>query len=698
MGIRAKIAEAFVSFVADITGLKSGLKDAEKETKATAGKISSAIGKVGAIVFPAGVAASIIATGKAAIDTADALDNMSIRTGVSVETLSVLDWAAKMSDTSLQTVAGSFRALANAQDQGRSGAQTAIASFRAIGVSLRDLQTLNPEQLWMKTVEGLAKIEDPALRAAKAQEVFGKSGTEMLTLVDSLANGGFEKFAKEAAKLGLVIDTQTARAAAEFNDNVDRLTSSLQGGANSIVREWLPAVNALTATHIDAATSTTSWANPLKLVGNTIKYFVIPIVVTAQEIIATFVTSATDSLMSLGRALELALSGEFKKAWEEVGKSGQRQLDLFGGVNERIIASLEKLAPLATAVEPAVTKVTTATTRLTDAQIQANAAAREAILQMELELAKLRGNTAEVERLTAEQDKLAAAKMRAAGISEDLIRKTIALNRETRIAAEVMKNGAEITPAYAAALEKLNATKLAEANAIRIADQARAAEFVAMTTRMNAIPALIASVEDRYFESMTTMGDMAVETSNTMTYALGDTMYAALTGDLDDIDDIFKDFFKSLLRQIVNFMAQQAVMKLLTSFGGAGTLPITGSSVASFGPTLGVAGAAGGGIFAGGISPIAAFARGGMVQDPTLALVGEGRFDEAVIPMPNGAVPVEMFAPDRETNVNLNQRIVLDAGVLQAMKSSPDEMITVVSSDILRGGSIFNAIQSRTRK
>jgi hypothetical protein len=49
---------------------------------------------------------------------------------------------------------------------------------------------------------------------------------------------------------------------------------------------------------------------------------------------------------------------------------------------------------------------------------------------------------------------------------------------------------------------------------------------------------------------------------------------------------------------------------------------------------------ANGGIAAGGFR---AFADGGMVSGPTLGLVGEGRYNEAVVPLPNGrAIPVQI--------------------------------------------------------
>ena len=49
---------------------------------------------------------------------------------------------------------------------------------------------------------------------------------------------------------------------------------------------------------------------------------------------------------------------------------------------------------------------------------------------------------------------------------------------------------------------------------------------------------------------------------------------------------------------------------------------------------------ANGGIAPGGFTP---FANGGMVTGPTMGLVGEGRYNEAIVPLPDGkSIPVEL--------------------------------------------------------
>ena len=94
----------------------------------------------------------------------------------------------------------------------------------------------------------------------------------------------------------------------------------------------------------------------------------------------------------------------------------------------------------------------------------------------------------------------------------------------------------------------------------------------------------------------------------------------------------------------------------LGSFGGAAAGAAAGALAGSFVPIVGnIAGGIIGGILGGiggdiagkslggGIADFFGFADGGIVRQPTLAMVGEGQSDEAVIPLQNNrTVPVDI--------------------------------------------------------
>lgn len=116
--------------------------------------------------------------------------------------------------------------------------------------------------------------------------------------------------------------------------------------------------------------------------------------------------------------------------------------------------------------------------------------------------------------------------------------------------------------------------------------------------------------------------------------------------------------FKTLASTIIQEMTRAFVNKAVSSLFGfalnmmpsfAGGAPIGGSVQMPSGVGIG----AGNGIIQNGagqgfgtLGPnfgIRQFATGGVVTGPTMAMIGEGRFNEAVIPMPNGkSIPVDL--------------------------------------------------------
>ena len=84
-----------------------------------------------------------------------------------------------------------------------------------------------------------------------------------------------------------------------------------------------------------------------------------------------------------------------------------------------------------------------------------------------------------------------------------------------------------------------------------------------------------------------------------------------------------------------------------------GIMPLLGKLfTGGLGMLGGFLGFANGGMAKGGFQ---AYANGGIATKPTLGLVGEGRYNEAIVPMPNGkAIPVDMKGAGQQNNVTVN--------------------------------------------
>ncbi|MEW6199175.1 MAG: phage tail tape measure protein [Planctomycetota bacterium] len=252
-GIRA--GRAFVELGVD-DKIAKGLQKAEQRLKAFGEGVRSVGLKLGAL----GSAALTFLGGtvKAFVDTGDALDEMSARTGVSVETLSELGWAADLAGADLETLETGLRKMQKVVTEAATGSASATEALGRLGLSVTDLVSLNPEQQFKLIADRLSKIQDPTQRAALAMEVFGKSGTRLLPL---LADGakGLEEYQRKARELGLTVSTETAKDAAALADTLDTLWRVLKQSAFTIGAALAPTIKDLGDAVTRAVVCVTEW-------------------------------------------------------------------------------------------------------------------------------------------------------------------------------------------------------------------------------------------------------------------------------------------------------------------------------------------------------------------------------------------------------------------------------------------------------
>ena len=194
--------------------------------------------------------------------------------------------------------------------------------------------------------------------------------------------------------------------------------------------------------------------------------------------------------------------------------------------------------------------------------------------------------------------------------------------------------------------------------------------------------------------------DLTVDFVQGFGQALTDTLVAIATG-AKKSRDAWRDFARQFVIMIIQMTTQLAVMislaAILTAIApglaqfmfGAERLSAVG--LANGGVVKGGLGEmqpfANGGVVLGGLGralPVKGYATGGPIVDrPHIALIGEGRHNEAVVPLPDGrSIPVEMRGgsdASQQQNINVNISTVDARGI--------DELLIERSStlrDIIR--------------
>jgi hypothetical protein len=146
---------------------------------------------------------------------------------------------------------------------------------------------------------------------------------------------------------------------------------------------------------------------------------------------------------------------------------------------------------------------------------------------------------------------------------------------------------------------------------------------------------------------------------------------------------VFQGIAESFADMVAKMIAEWLLLKLITGIGnlfgvsGGGPDRAT-TSLLEINKYAG----ANGGIAPGGWKPFPAFANGGMVTGPTLGLVGEGRYNEAIVPLPDGkSIPVSLQG-DGGGNVNVVVNVDAKGTQVQGNEPSGRELGRVISAAV----------------
>lgn len=251
--------------VLDSKDFVNGIKAARNEAAALGNDMAGRLGKAGSVLSamgPAGLAAAagigaMAAAGGAALKVtvdavsaamsyADAMAALEDKTGLSSKALQEFEIAAKLGNTSID-------AISTAVSKMQKGIAENSESFKRLGLNLKDLKTMAPEQQFKAVAVAIESINDPAQKTLARYTLLGKGGQEVAGAMKAIASG--------ATELGGALSGPALKAAADLQDQADLLDSAwgrvkLQfGAAVAQSPELRQALQDLTRAAADLATN-----------------------------------------------------------------------------------------------------------------------------------------------------------------------------------------------------------------------------------------------------------------------------------------------------------------------------------------------------------------------------------------------------------------------------------------------------------
>lgn len=212
-----------------------------KESEGGFKKVIGTVGKAGAAVVGAGTAAATALTGMAikTSEAGDRVDKMSLKVGLSRQGFQEWDFILSQNGMSIETMQGGMKAMVNAFDDLKKGGKTSTEAFGRLGLAMEDLEGMNQEELFETIVGSLQGVEDQTERAALANKLLGRSGSELAPLLTQ-SSESVEELRKQAHDLGMVMSDEAVDGAAAMQDSIDALQRAGAGLMNQLGAALMP--------------------------------------------------------------------------------------------------------------------------------------------------------------------------------------------------------------------------------------------------------------------------------------------------------------------------------------------------------------------------------------------------------------------------------------------------------------------------
>ncbi len=310
-----------VKFLLSVDGTQTVLSQFDRVRSAMSGisdastNVSTALKGLG-VVFSSG---AVLAWAKSTIDAGDVMNDLSQRTGIAVKDLAKYELAAAQSGTTMEALSKGIKGVSvNLLEHGD--------ALKKAGLS-----ATNADEAMMQLADLFQAMPDGMEKTALAVKMFGKSGMDLIPMLN-LGSEGLKEAADKSAKYAMTM-AALAPQADKFNDNLAELSMLSKIAGMSLMNDVLPSLLKISQTMIDAKQNGQGfWA-------------------TMNAGIWAFENEASKHLPGIFESYATAMPRQISNLKEELAElqseKGSLKLDLFGAgpkIDEAIKQTVKELA------------------------------------------------------------------------------------------------------------------------------------------------------------------------------------------------------------------------------------------------------------------------------------------------------------------------------------------------------------------
>lgn len=615
----------------------------------------------------------VIQYGKHLIDTGNKIGDVSQKTGVAVRDLSELSSAAEMGGIGLETLAANLNKLNGNILLAANGTKEYKDVFNALQIEVKDGKgnLKSASDVFKEVADRFVRMEDGAGKAAAATKLFGKSGYELIPLLNK-GSEGIEKFS-------IAIDERFASGASKFNDTLAEIKQGATNFALTGMNELLPSLQDIAENFYLGSENSEAFNTSMALVGETARLTVASInmltvgVMNTADIVGTAFVSAAYLVSDAWNGTATVVGDSIQGLWKAATGDISGAKDIFSQLAEKskngVRASLAEQEELGKNFlerfekrgEEAGEKISKLMSKSiffgNGGQDPGNDLLKKQAKDLNYfgkEVSKERDRVKEF----IEQQKLENDQRRKS--LSDINLNALELTRVTEIRkleAEAIRYSKTMTAEQRAELMK--ALEVLKMQREALVEQ----EFLMKRTWSYGARDYLRE----YLDNVDNAAKQTKDVFNTAFNSLEDTMVKFVkTGKLN-----FRDFADSVISELIRIAVRQAILApiagamsgaLSNSFSTATTSMNEAGSVIS--PKLNpyyanYSMSENGNIVTPlGPLPLKKYANGGIARSPHVAIFGEGRTPEAYVPLPDGrTIPVTMNGGSGGVNLSMNINI-----------------------------------------
>lgn len=301
-----------------------GVQGKVKNLQMSFGALSGAV-KGFAAVLSIGAFSAFVKSG---IDAADAMGKASARTGVAAEQLISFQNAAALADVSNEQLVKGLTKLNINMVSAAEGNDELNKRFQQLGITVKNQDGTLKEtsQVFKEISDRFKDMPNGAQKAAAAMSLFGKSGVELITLL----NGGSASLDEFTYKLS---DEFAARSE-YFNDSITKLGFRTQGFQMQLMDALLPALQSILDVFADLFATDNDWTALFEVIKGGLRTVAAAIYAT----VALFGAMAR-GVVGAFQVVSKAVKGDFQGAWNTFTSTVSTQVDQA----KRDFANLQKL-------------------------------------------------------------------------------------------------------------------------------------------------------------------------------------------------------------------------------------------------------------------------------------------------------------------------------------------------------------------